>query len=237
MIEIHGVKKSYPGCLALAGVDLSIARGEAFALLGPNGAGKSTLVRLISTLSRPDHGSITVNDCDTVADAARVRRHIEVIFQENNVDRELSARQNLIFHAKLRHLPQAGERADDILARVGLFEFRDRPVMQLSGGMRRRLVIARALLSRPGVMLLDEPTTGLDPGIRRDLWQLIGAVRDSGCTIVLTTHYIEEAEALCSRVGIINHGRIVAEGTPAGLVSGFGLDKLEDVVVALGAAQ
>ncbi len=237
MIEIRGVKKSYPGCLALDGVDLSIAKGEAFALLGPNGAGKSTLVRLISTLTRPDHGAISVKGFDTITEATQVRRHLEVIFQENNIDRELSVDQNLLFFAKLRRVPEPRKRVDGLLERIGLADHRSRSIMQLSGGMRRRLVIGRALLSRPEVLLLDEPTTGLDPAIRRDLWQLIREVRDDGCTVILTTHYIEEAEALCPRVGIINRGRIVAEGTPEGLVAQFGGTKLEDVVITLGATE
>jgi ABC-2 type transport system ATP-binding protein len=234
MIDVKDVTKAYGRHFALAGVSLTITKGEAFALLGPNGAGKTTLVRLISTLSRPDHGSITVNSLDTVTDAARVRRHIEVVFQENNLDRDLTPRQNLVFHARLRRLSHAEEKVADLLDRLGLSAWADRPVQNLSGGMRRRLVIGRALLSRPDVLLLDEPTTGLDPAIRRELWQLIRTVHDGGCTIVLTTHYIEEAEALCSRVAIINHGRIMAEGAPASLVAQFKVDTLEDVVVSLG---
>jgi ABC-2 type transport system ATP-binding protein len=237
MILVANVTKAYGGHVALAGVNLSIAKGEAFALLGPNGAGKSTLVRLISTLSRPDHGAITVNALDTVTEAACVRRHVEVVFQENNLDRDLTPRQNLVFHARLRRLSRAEEKVADLLDRLGLSAWADRPVQNLSGGMRRRLVIGRALLSRPDVLLLDEPTTGLDPAIRRDLWQLIRAVHDEGCTIVLTTHYIEEAEALCGRVAIINHGGIMAEGAPARLVADFKVDSLEDVVVSLGGAR
>lgn len=237
MIRISGVGKSYPGCLALDGIDLAIGQGEAFALLGPNGAGKSTLIRLISTLSKPDRGTITVKGLDTVREALRVRRHVEVIFQENNLDRDLSVEQNLMFFAELRRLPQPGRKVDELLRRIGLAEHRKRPVIHLSGGMRRRLVIGRALLSQPDVLLLDEPTTGLDPAIRRELWQLVRDVRDEGCTIILTTHYIEEAEALCSRVGIIHHGRIAAEGTPADLVARFGVATLEDVVITLGATE
>jgi ABC-2 type transport system ATP-binding protein len=236
MIDVREVTKAYGTHIALAGVSLSIDKGEAFALLGPNGAGKSTLVKLISTLSRPDHGAITVASLDTVTEAARVRRHVEVVFQENNIDRDLTPRQNLVFHARLRRLSGAEEKVADLLDRLGLSAWADRPVQDLSGGMRRRLVIGRALLSRPDVLLLDEPTTGLDPAIRRELWQLIRTVHAEGCTIVLTTHYIEEAEALCSRVAIINHGRIMAEGAPARLVAQFEVDTLEDVVVSLGGA-
>jgi ABC-2 type transport system ATP-binding protein len=235
MIRVEGAAKRYGDRAALDGVDLAIAEGETFGLLGPNGAGKTTLVRLLATLARPDGGRLRVGGHDTVADAAQVKRLLGVVFQENNLDRDLSPRQNLEFHARLHRLPDAASRVAAMIGRLGLAERVDHPVDKLSGGMRRRLVIGRALLTAPRVLLLDEPTTGLDPAIRRDLWDLVRQIRDQGCTIVLTTHYVEEAEALCDRVGIINRGRMIALGTPAELVDRHGGPRLEDVVVALGA--
>jgi len=237
MITIRGARRRYGTTQALDGVDLDIGAGEMFGLLGPNGAGKTTLVRLLSTLARPDAGSLAVDGFDTVTQAAEVRRRLGVVFQENNVDRDLTVRQNLAFHARLHRLDDVAGRVDAMIGRLGLGGRGDDPVDRLSGGMRRRLVIGRALLTAPRVLLLDEPTTGLDPGIRRDLWGLVRDVRAGGCTVVLTTHYVEEAEVLCDRVGIITHGRMVAIGTPAELVARHGGPRLEDVVVALGAGE
>jgi ABC-2 type transport system ATP-binding protein len=235
MIRVEGAVKRYGDRAALDGVNLAIAEGETFGLLGPNGAGKTTLVRLLATLARPDGGRLLVGGHDTVADAAQVKRLLGVVFQENNLDRDLSPRQNLDFHARLHRLPDAPSRVAAMIERLGLTERADHPVDRLSGGMRRRLVIGRALLTAPRVLLLDEPTTGLDPAIRRDLWDLVRQIRAQGCTIVLTTHYVEEAETLCDRVGIINRGRTIALGTPAELIGRHGGPRLEDVVVALGA--
>lgn len=233
MIRVEAVVKRYGALPALDGLDLSIEAGEAFGLLGPNGAGKSTLVRLLATLASPDRGRLSVGGHDTVRDAARVKRLIGVVFQENNLDRDLTLRQNLTFHARLHHIEAAEVAVAEMLTRLGLAERADRPVNGLSGGMRRRLVIGRALLTRPRVLLLDEPTTGLDPAIRRELWALIRDIRDQGCTVILTTHYVEEAERLCGRVGIINRGRLVAIGSPAELTTRFGAARLEDVVIDL----
>lgn len=233
MIRVEAVTKRYGALPALDGLDLSIEAGEAFGLLGPNGAGKTTLVRLLATLASPDAGRLTVGGHDTVAAAAQVKRMIGVVFQENNLDRDLTPRQNLTFHARLHKIAAAEAAVAAMLDRLGLIERADRPVNGLSGGMRRRLVIGRALLTGPSVLLLDEPTTGLDPAIRRELWALIRDIRDRGCTVILTTHYVEEAESLCDRVGILDRGRLVAGGTPAELTARFGAARLEDVVVAL----
>jgi len=234
MIRVEGVVKRYGALAALDGIDLAIGAGEAFGLLGPNGAGKTTLVRLLATLARPDAGRLSVGGHDTVAAALAVKRQIGVVFQENNLDRDLSPRQNLLFQARLHRLKAPEAAVAAMLERIGLLERADRPVNVLSGGMRRRLVIGRALLTGPRVLLLDEPTTGLDPAIRRDLWRMIRAIRDQGCTVILTTHYVEEAEALCDRVGILTRGRLAGLGSPAELVARFGGPRLEDVVVALG---
>lgn len=235
MILVEAATKRYGAFKALDGVDLAINEGEAFGLLGPNGAGKTTLVRLLTTLSRPDGGRLRVGGHDTVADAGKVKRLLGVVFQENNLDRDLSPRQNLAFHARLYRLDEVERRVEAIIDRLGLAARADRPVEQLSGGMRRRLVIGRALLTEPRVLLLDEPTTGLDPAIRRELWELVRQIHTEGCTIILTTHYVEEAEVLCDQIGVINRGRMVAMGSPGELVERFGGPRLEDVVVALGA--
>lgn len=235
MIQVEAVTKRYGAFKALDGVDLAIEEGKAFGLLGPNGAGKTTLVRLLTTLSRPDGGRLRVGGHDTVVDAGKVKRLLGVVFQENNLDRDLSPRQNLAFHARLYRLDDVERRVEAIIDRLGLAARADRPVEQLSGGMRRRLVIGRALLTEPRVLLLDEPTTGLDPAIRRELWELVRQIHAEGCTIILTTHYVEEAEVLCDQIGIINRGRMVAMGSPRDLVERFGGPRLEDVVVALGA--
>jgi len=233
MIRVEAAVKRYGALPALDGIDLTIGAGEAFGLLGPNGAGKTTLVRLLATLANPDSGLLSVGGHNTVTAAAAVKRLIGVVFQENNLDRDLTPRQNLLFHARLHRVAAADVAVTAMLARLGLAERADRPVNGLSGGMRRRLVIGRALLTQPRVLLLDEPTTGLDPAIRRELWTLIRAIRDQGCTVILTTHYVEEAESLCDRVGILNRGKLIATGTPAELTARFAADRLEDVVVTL----
>lgn len=237
MIRIEGISKRYGSHVALDDVDLTIGTGETFGLLGPNGAGKSTLVGLVATLKQPQTGRILVGGCDTFAEREKVRQQIGLVFQENNLDRELTARQNLAFQARLHRLDDPVGAVTAMLERMGLTEHADRAVEGFSGGMRRRLIIGRALLTRPNVLLLDEPTTGLDPAIRRDLWALIREIRETGCTIILTTHYVEEAEALCDRVAILQKGRIVEQGTPAALRARHGAATLEDVVLAIGAVE
>ena len=237
MIRIEQVSKHYGEVRALDGVDLVIEEGETFGLLGPNGAGKSTLIGLLSTLKRPQSGRVSVGGFDTVREAAAVRRLVGLVFQENNLDRDLTARQNLAFQARLHRLDDVDGQVAAMLTRVGLAAHADRTIEGFSGGMRRRLIIGRALLTTPRVLLLDEPTTGLDPAIRRELWSLIREVRASGCTIVLTTHYVEEAETLCDRVAIIRDGRIVDLGAPSELRARYGLPTLEEVVLLLGAEE
>lgn len=237
MIRIEQVSKHYGEVRALDGVDLVIEEGETFGLLGPNGAGKSTLIGLLSTLKRPQSGRVSVGGFDTVREAAAVRRLVGLVFQENNLDRDLTARQNLAFQARLHRLDDVDGQVAAMLTRVGLAAHADRTIEGFSGGMRRRLIIGRALLTTPHVLLLDEPTTGLDPAIRRELWSLIRDVRASGCTIVLTTHYVEEAETLCDRVAIIRDGRIVDLGAPGELRARYGLPTLEEVVLLLGAEE
>ena len=235
MIRIERICKRYGTQLALDNVDLTIGAGETFGLLGPNGAGKSTLIGLLATLKRPDSGRISIGGHDILRERDRVRQQIGLVFQENNLDRELTARQNLDFQARLHRLDNPSAAVAAMLRRLELEAHADRPAEEFSGGMRRRLIIGRALLSAPRVLLLDEPTTGLDPAIRHALWSLIHEASESGCTIILTTHYVEEAETLCDRVALMQRGRIVDCGAPAVLCERYAKHKLEDVVLALNA--
>jgi ABC-2 type transport system ATP-binding protein len=221
---VSGLKKTYPGPVeAVRGVSFEAHQGEIFGLLGPNGAGKTTTIGVLTTLVRPTSGSAWVGGHDVQADPLAVRRSIGVVFQDSVLDNEFTGAQNLWLHARLWRVPQARERVQSLLAAVGLAERADDQVRTYSGGMRRRLEIARALLASPKVMFLDEPTLGLDPIVRRDLWQVVRLLRERhGVTIVLSTHYLEEAQDVCDRVAIIDKGLIVGEGTPAELVSSLG---------------
>jgi ABC-2 type transport system ATP-binding protein len=216
--------KTYPGPVdAVRGISFRLGPGEIFGLLGPNGAGKTTTLGVLTTLVRPTSGAAIVDGHDVVGDPLAVRRSIGVVFQESVLDNEFTARQNLWLHARLWRVPDAGRRIESLLAAVDLTERADHGVRAFSGGMRRRLEIARALLASPRVMFLDEPTLGLDPIVRRDLWQVVRRLRErDGVTILLSTHYLEEAQDICDRVAIIDKGRIVAEGSPAELVAALG---------------
>jgi ABC-2 type transport system ATP-binding protein len=216
-IAAEGLVKTYPGDVrALDGLDLAVPAGTIFALLGPNGAGKSTTVRILTTLSRADSGAARVAGHDVVAAAARVRQAIGCVGQRSGADREATGRENLVLQGQLQEMRgrALGARVDDLLAQFGLTDAADRIVKTYSGGMQRRLDIAMALVHRPQVLFLDEPTTGLDPQIRLEIHGLIEEMKAEKRTVVLTTHYIEEAERLCDRVAIIDEGRIVALGTP-----------------------
>lgn len=190
--------------------------GEIFGLLGPNGAGKTTTMRILATLARPTAGEVEINGWKVSRQAAQVKREIGVVSQTENVDLQLTGRENLEWHARLHKIPcrERGARIEEMLNFVDLVERADVAVVHYSGGMKRRLMIARALLHQPRVLFLDEPTVGLDPQVRRKLWNLIRALNSRGITCLLTTHYIEEAELLCHRVGIMNKGKLIALGTP-----------------------
>lgn len=232
IIEVNALEKEYhaPGgqtVHALRGIDLAIRRGEIYAILGPNGAGKSTLLSILTTLLRPTRGHATVAGFDVAVQPDEVRRHIGVTFQEVVLDQDLTGRQVLDFHGRLygqpRHERQA--RITDLAALVELSDVLDRPASGYSGGMKRRLELARGLMTRPDILFLDEPTQGLDPHNRAGIWRYIRQLRDEqGLTLLLTTHYMEEAEALADRVGIVDQGRLMVEGTPADLVGGLGAD-------------
>ncbi|WP_243788713.1 ATP-binding cassette domain-containing protein [Saccharopolyspora gloriosae] len=227
-ILARGVHKSYGGVHAVRGVDLTVRQGETFGFLGPNGAGKSTMIAMLCTLARPDSGRVEISGHDTLHEPHEVRRRLGLVFQESTLDTELTAAENLRFHADLYAMPRTivGQRVTTMLELVGLGARRDDLVSTFSGGMRRRLEIARGLLHRPRVLFLDEPTVGLDPQTRAEMWQYLSEIghRES-TTVFLTTHYLEEAEQ-CDRIAIIDEGRLIAEGTPAELKSVVGADRI-----------
>ncbi|OLT16074.1 daunorubicin/doxorubicin resistance ABC transporter ATP-binding protein DrrA [Actinomadura sp. CNU-125] len=217
--ETEGLVRRFGGTTALDGVDLAAGRGRVLGLLGPNGAGKTTVIRILATLLRPDAGRAAVAGFDVVRSPARVRERIALSGQHTSVDEELTGRANLIMIGGLLDLPRrrAAERAGELLGRFGLDEAADRPVAGYSGGMRRRLDLAASLVGRPEVVFLDEPSAGLDPGKRDELWQLIRDLAADGVTVLLTTQYLEEADALADTITVIDAGRVVAAGPPAEL--------------------
>ncbi|HET6481239.1 MAG TPA: ATP-binding cassette domain-containing protein [Actinoplanes sp.] len=216
-IRVTGLRKSYQDLEVLKGVELDVARGSVFALLGSNGAGKTTIVRILATLLRPDDGTASVNGFDVVAQPDQVRESISLTGQFAAVDEMLTGRENLVMIAKLRRVGRPREVADDLLARFGLADAGQRRVSGYSGGMRRRLDIAMSLIGDPPVIFLDEPTTGLDPEGRIEVWQVIQKLAESGTTVLLTTQYLEEAEKLADRIAILHQGTIIVSGTLAEL--------------------
>lgn len=223
-VEVRGLSHRFGATEALRGVSFDVRPGEIFGLLGPNGAGKTTTMRVLLTLLRPDAGRAAVTGRDVVADGDAVRRSVGWVPQDRAVDPLLSARENLRFAAGLYHLPARAVRArtDELLALVGLEGHADRLVRYFSGGMRRRLELGMGLVHHPEVMFLDEPTLGLDIAARRMVWEQIDRIRRSGRTILLTTHYLDEADSLCDRVAIIDEGRIRAIGAPRELKRAYG---------------
>ncbi len=216
-IEVRGLTKAYGDLEVLRGVDLDVARGSIVALLGSNGAGKTTLVRILSTLLTADGGVAGVNGFDVATRAADVRASISLTGQFAAVDEILTGRENLVLVARLRHLTDVDAIAADLLERFALTDASDRPVSTYSGGMRRRLDIAMSLIGEPPVVFLDEPTTGLDPQARLEVWQLIRRLAGHGTTVLLTTQYLDEAEQLADRIAILHDGRIIVDGTLAEL--------------------
>jgi ABC-2 type transport system ATP-binding protein len=218
-IEVLGLTKTYPGGVeAVRGVDFEVGAGEVCALLGPNGAGKTTTVGMLTTTIRPTAGRARLAGFDVSSDPIRARAVSAVVNQDPAVDRALSGRRNLEIHARVWGVRRPRQRVDEVVGGFGLAEFVDRPVGTYSGGQRRRLEIARASLSRPRVLFLDEPTVGLDTRVRHELLDLLGTLTDRGAmTILLTTHYLDEADRLCDRVAVMHQGRIVGLDTPAGL--------------------
>jgi ABC-2 type transport system ATP-binding protein len=228
-IEIAGLTKSYGDVHVLQGVDMSVEQGSIFALLGSNGAGKTTTVKILTTLLQSDGGTATVNGFDVETQAQDVRSSISLTGQFAAVDEILTGRENLVLIAKLLRQKNPGAVADDLLARFSLTEAGNRRVATYSGGMRRRIDIAMSLIGNPPVIFLDEPTTGLDPEARIEVWQAVKELADNGTTVLLTTQYLEEAEQLADRIAILHEGRIIADGTLAELKAMFPPAKQEYV--------
>jgi ABC-2 type transport system ATP-binding protein len=226
MIEVHDLRRSWGDIAAVDGVTFEVAEGEVFGFLGPNGAGKTTTINMLCTLLRPSAGTATVNGFDVVGQRSDVRRSIGLVFQQTTLDDALTAEQNLRFHAYAYAVPTdvREQRLRELLTLVELWDRRSDRVRTFSGGMKRRLEIARGLLHHPRVLFLDEPTLGLDPQTRRRIWEYLGDLRArEGLTIFMTTHYMDEAEQ-CDRIAVIDHGEIVALDTPAGLKGAVGGD-------------
>lgn len=238
-IEVEGVRHRFGEVTALDGVDLEIARGGVFGLLGPNGAGKTTLVRILTTLLRPTEGRARVLGFDVVEHAVHLRSLIGLAGQYAAVDEALTGRENVDMVARLYRLSNAAakQRTDEVLERIGLTDAANRPVRTYSGGMRRRLDLAASLVGRPDVLVMDEPTTGLDPASRLELWEIIEELVDEGTTLLLTTQYLEEADRLAERVAVIDQGKLVREGTPDELKDQLGGDILEVVLRDRGAVD
>lgn len=224
IIEARGLVKRYGALTAVDGIDLTVYSGEIFGILGPNGAGKTTTLEMIEGLRQPDSGTITVAGFDTRTQTAEVRRAIGVQLQTTALFDYLNASELVQLFASLYDVDASPDRVDHLLGMVGLREKRNSAANQLSGGQQQRLSIALGLVNDPAVVFLDEPTTGLDPGARRELWQTVRDVRDQGATVVMTTHYMEEAEILCDRIAIMDHGTIIALDTPVKLIESIDVE-------------
>jgi ABC-2 type transport system ATP-binding protein len=231
-IVIEGLRKRYKDKQALDGLDLTVRAGTVQGILGPNGAGKTTAVRIMSTLLRADEGRVEVAGIDVRTRADEVRSQIGLLGQNAAVDEELSGRQNLEMFGRLYHLGgrRAGARADELLEQFGLADTGNKAIKQYSGGMRRRLDLAASLISRPQVLFLDEPTTGLDPRGRTEVWNAVRSLVGGGTTVLLTTQYLEEADQLADQIAVINHGKVIAEGTADELKSKTGGDRIDVVL-------
>ena len=229
MIKTEHLTKEYDSQKAVDDLDLQVDLGATFGFLGPNGAGKTTTIRILTTLTKPTSGRAWINGFDVVREATKVKGEFGVVQQHLSLNRELTVRENLDLHARLHHLDKAerSDRIDELLDYVDLLEYADHLIDMISGGMKRRVMIARALIHRPRLLILDEPTVGLDAQTRRRIWDLIRRMNSDGTTVFLTTHYIEEAEALCDRVGIIHQGHIISLGSPLELRRHLGLTTVE----------
>jgi len=232
VITIQNLTKMYGNIKAIDNLNLTIQPSEIFGLLGPNGAGKTTTIRILTTLTKPTSGSASINGHDVVKESAGVKNVIGVVQQNISLDQDLSIRENMEAHARLHHIGAAErkKRIAELLEYAEIKNDSEKMISVLSGGMRRRVVITRALIHRPRMLFLDEPTAGLDAQTRRRLWELIRRMNLDGTTVLLTTHYIEEAEALCNRVGIIHKGKLIALGTPLELRQRLGLNTVETLV-------
>ena len=230
-MKASGLTKRFGNFTAVDGIDFSIPRGEAFGFLGPNGAGKSSTMRMVGCVSPPTSGKLTILGLDPVRNGPAIRARLGVVPQENTLDIELTVRENLIVYGRYFGLPRAviRERSDMLLAFVQLSDRAEDTVDPLSGGMKRRLVIARSLINEPDILLLDEPTTGLDPQARHIVWDRLFRLKQRGVTLILTTHYMDEAEQLCDRLVVMDGGRIVAEGSPRALIGQYSTPEVLEV--------
>jgi len=231
VIRAERLVKKYKDFAAVDGLDFEVAAGESFGLLGPNGAGKSTTMRMIGAVSTRSSGELAILGLDPDRFGPEIRSQLGVVPQQDNLDLELRARDNLITYGRYFGIPRAvlRKRADELLAFAQLEQRADAKVDDLSGGMKRRLTIARALINDPRILLLDEPTTGLDPQARHILWDRLFRLKEQGTTLVLTTHYMDEAEQLCDRLIVVDKGRIMAEGSPAALISQYSTREVLEV--------
>jgi lipooligosaccharide transport system ATP-binding protein len=231
LIHASGLTKSFGGAMAVAGIDFDLRRGEAFGFLGPNGAGKSSTMRMIGCVSPPSGGELTILGMDPVADGPAIRARLGVVPQEDTLDVELTVRENLIIYGRYFGLPRPviAERTARLLEFVQLSDRADDQVEPLSGGMKRRLTIARSLINEPEILLLDEPTTGLDPQARHAVWDRLYRLKQQGVTLVLTTHYMDEAEQLCDRLVVMDRGKIAAEGSPRELIERYSTPEVLEI--------
>jgi lipooligosaccharide transport system ATP-binding protein len=220
LVHARGLVKRFGEITAVDGVDFDVRRGEAFGFLGPNGAGKTSTMRMVGCVSPPSGGTLRILDLDPVANGAEIRARLGVVPQQDTLDMELTVRENIVIYGRYFGLPrhELGRRADELLEFVQLNERADSKVEPLSGGMKRRLTIARSLVNDPEVLLLDEPTTGLDPQARHTVWDRLFRLKQRGVTLILTTHYMDEAEQLCDRLVVMDKGKIAAEGSPLELI-------------------
>jgi ABC-2 type transport system ATP-binding protein len=232
VIQTKNLTKKYKDVCAVEDLNLQVSLGEIFGFLGPNGAGKTTTIRVLTTLAKPTSGSVWITGYDVVKEPEKVKRVISVVQQHLTLDLDLNLKENMELHARLHHIRggECKQRISELIEYVGLTAQSKRMVTDLSGGMKKAAMIARALIHRPKILFLDEPTVGLDVQMRRRIWDLIRRLNSDGTTIFLTTHYIEEAEALCSRVGIVNEGHLIALGKPADLRQKVGLIAVETLV-------
>lgn len=223
MIKASGLRKVYGDFVAVAGITFEVKRGEAFGILGPNGAGKSTTMKMLSAVSKRTGGDLTILGKDPNASGPEIRAHLGVVPQKDMLDQELKVWENLFIYGRFFGLPKKWllKKVDDLLAFAQLEEKKNVKADELSGGMQRRLAIARGLVNEPEILLLDEPTTGLDPQARHVLWDRLFRLKENGVTLVITTHYMDEAEQLCDRLVVMDKGQIMAEGTPAGLIKEY----------------
>jgi lipooligosaccharide transport system ATP-binding protein len=221
VISVQNLRKHFDGKIAVNNISFTVAKGEFFGLLGPNGAGKTTTIRMLYGFTPPTEGTLRIFDHDVKTDWRQLKTRIGVCHQENTLDPDLSVEQNLHVFARYFSIPKkvATQRSDDLLDFFALTPKKSAKVMELSGGMARRLILARALINTPDLLILDEPTTGLDPQSRYQVWEKLNALKDSGLTVLITTHYMEEASRLCDRLVIIDHGRILVEGSPEELIA------------------